>query len=172
MVEAPLALATCAISPCSAYRETANLHDPGICGLSRWRRHPPFDQYFPVQSRTSQSGKEANRVPRLTKSVEPPLAGYDQYDLVPFLRNASEDADLRGLGREAVAANRLPHLLYGRAVIRSEMDGGQSLIEADLDRIHALDPLHGHAHGVGANCSVHPEDGLPQLQELGVRDGR
>jgi thioredoxin 1 len=53
-----------------------------------------------------------------------------------------------------------------------KLHDGLSLIQAGLDRFNTLHLLHGHTHGVGADPSIHPEDGdvdLPKLSAGGWR---
>src|SRR6185437_4315971 len=44
-------------------------------------------------------------------------------------------------------------------------------IEIYINRVHALDPLHGYVDGVGAGCAVHAEDGHIDVPVFGVCGG-
>lgn len=84
----------------------------------------------------------------------------------------SGDPDGRSLGRKAIRPDRLAQPPDGHGILRAQPDGRGSLVEAHADRIYSLNLPDSHAHGVGTDASVHSEDGLFDLAQLGVRDRR
>src|SRR6266851_845600 len=82
------------------------------------------------------------------------------------------DLHLSVLGGEAILADDFADLLDIHLVAVLELDDCASLIETDLHVLHSIYLLDGHAHGVGADCSIHPKDNLFHLLEFGARYGR
>ncbi len=61
---------------------------------------------------------------------------------------------------EALMADDATQLRDRHGVRRCELDGDATVVETHLRVVDAVQLLHGHAHGVGADASVHAENGL------------
>jgi hypothetical protein len=53
-----------------------------------------------------------------------------------------------------------------------ELDRGIPFVQTDIDLLDTMDLLHGHAHGVGADGSIHPKDRDVHLLDLGAGASR
>lgn len=75
-------------------------------------------------------------------------------------------------GAESLVPDHLSKAIESQAVVLLEGNPHLTVVEADLGGRHALHLLHGHAHGVGADASVHAVDGLAYVEKLGPGPAR
>ena len=90
----------------------------------------------------------------------------EEHCVAPSLERSS-DSNVSSSWSEAVRPNCFSDLVYGDMVRRRKLNCRESLVQTDLDVAHPIDLADRHAHGVGADRSVHAKDRLSHLLELG-----
>ena len=66
----------------------------------------------------------------------------------------------------------VPQLCQRDSIPFLQVEDRQALIQADADGLHAGSFLHGHAHGVGADLSIHTQRSDFDVPQLATRGGR
>jgi hypothetical protein len=151
--------------------------DSGIRQRGRVNRHGTFGvvragnaarQQNVLTDRFSQSGEHLlRRGDRIGRS----RSRYSKDEAFPTLLEPSRDPYLGSPRGESLVTDRAPHVCDRDLVGRVQTDHDQALLEAHVGSRHTGKFFHGHAHGVGADASVHAIDLLPHLAELCLRVG-
>ena len=99
---------------------------------------------------------------------ERPVRERGQLEFPARRKKLATHAHSRFLRVKGVVSDLLHQIVQVNGVSRLELHDSPALLEGDFDFLHVGNFLHGHAHGVGANPSIHPEDGQVDSAKLRV----
>ncbi|HLK33023.1 MAG TPA: hypothetical protein VKT29_08025 [Terriglobales bacterium] len=96
-------------------------------------------------------------------------SGYGEHQLVVIGCRELTHCIYHGVFRgESILFDRIPKLLHAHRIPRLEVNRGHAFIEADRYGLDSRDFFDCHAHGVGANPSIHAENGQINMVQLSL----
>ncbi len=82
--------------------------------------------------------------------------------------NCASDNHDRLLRREAIPGNCILELPEGNVIARFEVHISQTFVQADVYILYSVNTFKCHAHGVGADLSIHAEDSHLDVAVFGL----